>query len=75
MILSGCENYQKSQGSSSMVRETQTQFFVIKNWLNDSRIDCKITFEFGEVNWDGCSLEKELEEFEDSFEQDEIVDV
>jgi hypothetical protein len=50
MILSGCENYQKSQGSSSMVRETQTQFFVIKNWLNDSRIDCKITFEFGEVN-------------------------
>jgi hypothetical protein len=26
MILSGCENYQKSQGSSSMVRETQMQF-------------------------------------------------
>jgi hypothetical protein len=32
-----------------------------------------LLIDIGEVNWDGCSLEKELEEFEDSFEQDEIV--
>ncbi len=34
-----------------------------------------LLIDIGEVNWDGCSLEKELEEFENSFEQDEIVDV
>ncbi len=49
---------------------------MIKIWLNDSRIDCKSPFNwYGEVNWDGCRLEMGLEEFGDSFEQDEIVDV
>jgi hypothetical protein len=35
----------------------------------------KITFQFGEINWKDLDLEEEFEEFEYSFEQDEVVNI
>ncbi len=49
--------------------------FVSKNWPSDLRISCESPFSLVEVidiYWD---LKEELEEFECSFERDEVVDL
>ncbi len=48
--------------------------FVSKNWPNGPRIGCKSPSNLVEFIIHG-DLEKELEEFESSFERDEVVDL
>jgi hypothetical protein len=49
--------------------------FVGKNWHSIPRIDCKSPSSLVKfIDIDG-DLEKELEEFESSFEWDEVVDL
>lgn len=45
------------------------------NYFNDSKIGCKSPSSLVKfIDMDG-DFEKELEEFEDSFEQDEVLDL
>jgi hypothetical protein len=47
--------------------------FVNENWLNDYR--CKPSSNLLELIERDLDLEEELKKFENSFEQDEIVDI
>ncbi len=49
--------------------------FVSKNWPNDLRDECKPPFNLVELIQINLSFEEELENFEGSFEWDEIVDI
>jgi hypothetical protein len=46
-----------------------------KNWSSDPRDGCKLFSNLVELIQTYLGFEKELEEFEGSFEQDEIVDI
>jgi hypothetical protein len=48
---------------------------VSKNWSNDPRIDCKSTFNLVELIEKDLNFEEELEEFESSFQWDEILNM
>jgi len=49
--------------------------FIFFNYSNDSKIGCKSPSSLVKfIDMDG-DFEKELEEFEDSFEQDEVLDL
>ncbi len=49
--------------------------FVNKNWPNDLRIGCKPFFKFNGLIETNAKLEKKLEEFEGTFERDEILEI
>ncbi len=46
-----------------------------KSWLSDISIGCKPPFNLVRLFQTNLGFEEELEEFEGSFEQDEIVDI
>jgi hypothetical protein len=48
--------------------------FVNKNWPNDSRVDCKPLSNLVELIEKDLDYE-ELEDFEDSFERDELLNI
>jgi hypothetical protein len=48
---------------------------VNKSWLSDISIGCKLPFNLRRLFQTNLGFEEELEEFEGSFEQDEIVDI
>jgi hypothetical protein len=48
---------------------------VNKSWLSDISIGCKPPFNLVRLFQTNLGFEEELEEFEGSFEQDEIVDI
>jgi hypothetical protein len=48
---------------------------VSKNWRSDPRDGCKLSFNLTALIQIDLGSEEELEEFEGSFEQDEIVDI
>jgi hypothetical protein len=48
---------------------------VIKNWLNDFRVDCKNPFSLVELVEIDAYLEKKLKKFEETFERDEVVKI
>jgi len=48
---------------------------VSKNWPSDSRIGCKPLSNLTKLIQTYLSFEGGLKEFEDSFEQNEIVDI
>jgi len=49
--------------------------FVNKNWPNDHRIGCKSPFNLVEFFERDIDLKEELENFEDEFKKDEVVEV
>ncbi len=49
--------------------------FVSKNWPNDPEDGCKPPFNLKKLIQTYLGFEEELEEFEGSFEQDEILDI
>jgi hypothetical protein len=49
--------------------------FVIKNWPNYPKIDCKPPLNLVELIEKDLDFEEELEEFESSFKQDELLDI
>jgi hypothetical protein len=49
--------------------------FVNKNWSNDPRIDSKSTSNLVELIEKDLNFEEELEEFESSFQWDEILNM
>jgi hypothetical protein len=49
--------------------------FVNKNWLSDLKDGCKLPSYLIELIETNLGFEEELEEFEGSFEQDEIMDM
>ncbi len=46
-----------------------------KIWLSDISIGCKPPFNLVRLSQTNLGFEKELEKYEGSFEQDEIVDI
>jgi hypothetical protein len=49
--------------------------FVSKNWANDPRIGCQSPFSLVDFIESDINLEKELEDFEGTFERDEVVEL
>ncbi len=49
--------------------------FVSKNWQSYPKDGCKSPFNLVELIQTNLGFEEELEEFESSFEEDEIVDI
>jgi hypothetical protein len=49
--------------------------FVSKNWPSDPKVGCKSPSNLVELIQRDLDFEDELEEFEGSFEWDEIVDI
>jgi hypothetical protein len=47
---------------------------VNKNWPNDFKVDCKSSSNLLKLIGIDVDLKKELEQFEGTFERDEIVD-
>jgi hypothetical protein len=48
---------------------------VNKNWYNDCKVDCKSPSNLLKLIGINADLEEELEQFEEAFERDEIVDL
>jgi hypothetical protein len=46
-----------------------------KNWHNDSRISCKFLSSLVDLIETHVNLEKELEEFEEAFEKDKVMEL
>ncbi len=63
MLPSGSERHQVSS------------LMVSQNWPSDPRDGCKLPFNLVELIQTYLCFEEELEEFEGSFEWDEIVDI
>jgi hypothetical protein len=53
----------------------EKMIFVSKNWPNDPEDGCKPPFNLKKLIQTYLGFEEELEEFEGSFEQDEILDI
>jgi hypothetical protein len=49
--------------------------FVSKNWPNDPRIGCKSPSSLADFIESDFNLEEKLEEFEKTFERDEVVEL
>ncbi len=49
--------------------------FVSKNWPHDPRISCKSPFSLANFIENDLNLKEELEEFEGTFERDEVVEL
>jgi hypothetical protein len=56
-------------------KKLENLVFMNKNWLGDPRDGCKLPFNLAILIQTNLSFEKKLEEYEGSFEQDEIVDI
>jgi hypothetical protein len=49
--------------------------FVSKNWPNDPRVGCNSPFGLIELIEADVTLEEELEQYENEFEQNELLDL
>ncbi len=49
--------------------------FVSKNWPNDYKVGCKYLFNLLKFIGIDANLEKELEQFERTFEKDEVMNL
>jgi len=49
--------------------------FVSKNWPNDPRVGCNSPFGLIELIEADVTLEEELEQYENEFERDELLDL